>query len=335
MRRFRFKKERYAVDRRRRLLRPRHRNPYAPSRRKLRRGAYLTLVALFSAGLFYSSFSLVSYYKDLHDAQQLNDGLREIYYAERPEITMPQSLPTFTPAPATATPPPLAAQSEQPKVMLEAVKYPNNPYTLVSSRFTKLQRQNKDIIGWLKIDNLLDEPVVHRDNEYYLDRDYLGYHNVNGAVFLNEECDLRTRPYTMILYGHNMKTGARFGSLRNYENIVYYKNSPFISFETAYESGQYIIFSVATVSIDAAKWNYLDFSKLMSNTITWRKEAIDTLVNRSAFSKGLDVKPEDQLLLLVTCVDDQTERRVIAARRLRDGETEEELRKQLNKVWAK
>ena len=31
---------------------------------------------------------------------------------------------------------------------------------------------------------MLDEAVVQRDNSYYLNRDYRGYHNANGAIFL-------------------------------------------------------------------------------------------------------------------------------------------------------
>jgi hypothetical protein len=39
----------------------------------------------------------------------------------------------------------------------------------------------------------------------------------------------------------------------------------------------------------------------------------------------LDVQPEDQLLLLVTCVDGEDERLLVAARRLRPNEKEEGL----------
>ena len=41
----------------------------------------------------------------------------------------------------------------------------------------------------------------------------------------------------------------------------------------------------------------------------------------------LPVEYDDQLLLLVTCVDNDDERRVVAARRVRDGENEKELKK--------
>ena len=136
-------------------------------------------------------------------------------------LTAATAAPTRVPQ-ATAVP--AITPIPQNTDLLPVVYYPGNASARVRDRFSSLQRQNKDIIGWVRIDELLDEPVVQRDNTFYLTRDYRGYHNVNGAIFLDENCGLKTRPYTLTIYGHNMKTGAMFGGLRNYENINYYKN---------------------------------------------------------------------------------------------------------------
>lgn len=88
-------------------------------------------------------------------------------------------------------------------------------FKIMSPRFAKLKQQNQDIVAWLTIPEQLDIAVVQRDNTYYLNRDYLGYHNDNGAIFLDMGCDLTGNPKALILYGHNMKTGAMFGNLRN------------------------------------------------------------------------------------------------------------------------
>ena len=227
-----------------------------------------------------------------------------------PALTESVSQPTATPA-----------------LRLSPVKYPNNYYANVRSRFQKLRRQNADIVGWITIEDLLDEAVVQRDNEYYLRRDYRGYHNSNGAIFLEEHCNLKTRPYTLILYGHNMKTGAMFGGLRNYENIVYYKNNPFITFDTAYEDGRYVIVGVARVSTVASDWDYVDFSALNSLVISQRSSALQKLMSRSIFNTPIEVQVSDQLLLLITCTEKDADRRVVIARRIREDETEEKLMK--------
>ena len=67
--------------------------------------------------------------------------------------------------------------------------------------------------------------------------------------------------------GSNMKTGAMFGNLRNYENLHYYKNNPFIAFDTAYEDGSYVIFSVATIDVTPGGLRYVDLAALSSLSI--------------------------------------------------------------------
>lgn len=304
---------------------------YQPATEKRRRQLLLCAV-LMACVLIFSAWQLISYGMDYLAAQKASDQLRELYYeaTEEPTATptpsaTPEPTPTLEPE-ATPTP------SPTPPTCLEQQRYPDNPYASVSTRFQKLRRQNSDIVGWLSIEDLVDEAVVQRDNTYYLRRDYRGYHNVNGSLFLDENTDLLYRPYTLLVYGHNMKTGAMFGSLRNYENLHFYQKNPFVTFDTMYESGRYVIFSIAELSLNAGDRNYFSFGKLNSDNIAWRAEAISDLISHSRYYTELDVQPEDQLLLLVTCVDDEEERRVVAARRLREGETEGSLQRVVNRA---
>ncbi len=281
---------------------------------------------LSSAGLLcvaaICAVNLICYAVDAHRAKEASQALREAYYSasDDPEQATETPAPTVVAA-VQETAAPAAAQPDT----LPAVYYPDNPYAAVSSRLKKIRRQNADIVGWLTIPDMLDEAVVQRNNAYYLKRDYRGYHNVNGAIFLDETCRLSTRPYTLILYGHNMKTGAMVGSLRNYENLHYSKNNPYITFDTAYEDGSYVIFSVATISILPGGLRYVDLAALYSLYVEPRQAAISALQTRSIHQIDVDVQADDQLLLLVTCAKNDDERRVIAARRIRTDETKETL----------
>lgn len=307
-------------------------------------GVVLTAVFLFSAS------QLLGYAADYLGARRASDEMRQAYYepeetTEVPGLAAQTAVPEITakpvvePAASETARNPVAQVSPAPvdaaQQRLPQVKYPNNAYNIVSSRFQKLKRQNQDIVGWLTIDGMLDEAVVQRDNEYYLKRDYLGYHNVNGAIFLDENCDLRSRPYTLMLYGHNMKSGLMFGGLRNYENPTYYHNNPFITFDTAYEDGRYVVFSVATISLDAKNWRFVNLSWLISSSVSLRSKAISSLNRFSIYQNGIDVEVDDQLLLLITCVDEPSDRRIITARRIRDGESEAELHKKVRTIRLK
>ena len=68
-------------------------------------------------------------------------------------------------------------------------------------------------------------------------------------------------------------------------------------------------------------------SKIYSNIL--EKVGHTPLVRINRLNQGgatvLAVDEEDQLLLLITCTGDDTERLVVAARRLRDGEREDSL----------
>jgi sortase B len=208
---------------------------------------------------------------------------------------------------------------------LPAADYPENPRKTVSSRFQLLREKNRDIVGWLKMGGIVDEAVVQRDNVFYLDHDVLGRENVNGALFLDAGVALETRPYTYIIYGHNMRVGAEFGSLRNYENRSFYLADPFISFDTMYENGNYVIFAVGAVSVEESRDSYVDFLSLLFSNTEEHRRAIDTLVASSLYPAAVDTQAEDQLLLLVTCATGDDERRVVAARRIREGEKKEDL----------
>ena len=316
-------------------------------RRNIRRKKQMQLLRKFllfacCAVFLVSTILLLSYALDYIRSKQESQALRAIYYeTESPFLFPEETPPPATPAPETKAParhtlpPPAPTAKPTPSPYLPALRYPTNYYGRISSRFEKLQRQNKDIIGWLTIPEFLDEAVVQRDNSYYLNRDYLGRHNVNGAIFLEETCDLSTRPYTLMLYGHNMKTGAMFGCLRNFENISFYKKNPFITFDTAYEKGEFVIFAVGTASLKSYDRNYLHFSMLNSDHPLWRKEALEAVQKISVYHSFIDVTVEDQLLVLVTCVEDDFERRIVVARRIRENESKESLQKAIQNTFIR
>ena len=203
--------------------------------------------------------------------------------------------------------------------------WPDNPGLTVSPRLKKLQRQNRDIIGWLSIPDQLSQAVVQRDNTYYLKRDYLGYHNANGALFLEEGISLKTRPDTYIIFGHNMKTGDMFGSLRLYEDVGYYRRHALIDFSALYEDGQYVVFAIADVDTVQGMKRYVPFMQLPGMEEKTRTDCIQKLQAYSLLYSPIPVSADDQLLLLVTCEGAEESRRIVAARRLREGETEQTL----------
>lgn len=293
----------------------------AQQRKKLLR---LFIVLPACALIAWGVAGLARYISDLSASRQTSSELREIYDRPEPE---PAGLPaeiTETPAPAVTAVPvtaaPAAVETPAPSsVLLPEVPYPDNPHAVISGRFRDLRKKGKYIVGWLRMADV-DEPVVLKDNTYFLDHDAKGKKNVNGAIFMDSSVRLETRPYTVILYGHNMKSGNMFGRLRKFRDISYLQKNRFITFDTLYEDGRYVVFAAAEINTVPGTSAYFDIWSLNDRTTDGRTEALRKLKIRSLHGFTADVQPEDQILLLVTCVEDDDYRFIVAARRLRPGE---------------
>ncbi len=171
----------------------------------------------------------------------------------------------------------------------------------------------------------LEEAVVLKDNTFFLTHDVYGKKNANGAIFADSGLNLMTRPYTIFLFGHNMKSGNMFGRLKKYKESAYYFKHRIITFDSEYEDGKYAVFAVADINTEPGTLTYYNLWSLESNRIDEREEALNKLLSRSVHANMLDVQPDEQLLVLVTCDQKETDRLVVAARRLRDGESENHL----------
>ena len=74
---------------------------------------------------------------------------------------------------------------------------------------------------------------------------------------------------------------------------------------------------------------FVDLYGFLTDDAQERNTQIAELKNLSFFSTGVDVRPDDQLLMLITCDGADDERFAVTARRLRDGETRENLAPQV------
>ena len=294
-------------------------------KRNIPRRALICVSALL---IVYGAVRLIGYGLDLAASRRTARELREIAAeTDSPEETALPAEPATDPPvrEAAVSPAPPADETEAVparSAVLPVVKYPNG-YNLVP-RIQKLHKKSEYIIGWITMDEL-DEPVAQKDNSFFLNHDATGKRNGNGAVFMDEGTSLLTRPYTILLYGHNMKSGAMFGNLRKYEEFSYCYRHRVFQFDTLYEEGQYAIFAVETISLTPGKGKYVNLIDLESSDRETRQSAVKALENHSLHSAMLDVNEEDQILLLITCTGDDDERLIVAARRLREGERADHL----------
>lgn len=193
-----------------------------------------------------------------------------------------------------------------------------------------LHKENRDIVGWLKIENVLDQPVVYKDNSYYLTRDFYKKKNTAGTIFLDVNHPFKEKTQNLLLHGHNMKDGTMFGRLLQYEtDLNYVRWHPFVRFDTLWRQEEYVIFAVLRVSLDVRSKDFFNyFSHATFSSDAEFESYIRQLQLRSIYAIPVDVKPTDALLTMSTCLDD--DRLVIVARRMRKGETHTQIREWTN-----
>ena len=298
----------------------------APPKKSVRLPVRALMLVACAVVFVTSGFLLVRYFANIVVTRRASQQLEQVYAEAIQSTHTPEPTATAAPAPAVTSAPAstVAPLAEPSAAELWPSQYPSNPSLRVSSVFYELQRQNPDIVGWLKIDGVLEEAVVQRDNSYYLTHNALKQRSVTGALFLDESCDLRTVPSQMLIHGHNMKEGAMFGSLKKYKvkDASFYRAHPFVDFNTIYENGRYVIFAVAEVDLRYGKHDYLPFWRdVRFDSAAEFEEYVQKARSLSHYRCNVDVRPGDRLLTLSTCTGtDDNKRLVIMARKLRDGE---------------
>ena len=189
-----------------------------------------------------------------------------------------------------------------------------------------LYARNHDLVGWLTIDEVLDLPLVYRNNSYYLTHDFDGNKSASGTLFLDVNHPLREKTQNLLLHGHNMKDGTMFGRLTQYEqSIDYLKAHPFVELSTLWQKEHYVIFAVLVVSLDVKDERFFDYySHPTFSSDRAFSSYIRELELRSMYAIPMDVQPSDALLTLSTCMGD--DRLVIVCRRIRQNESRSSLR---------
>ncbi len=184
----------------------------------------------------------------------------------------------------------------------------------VLDEYKNLLIANRKLIGWVKIDGTyIDYPVMQTDdNEYYLDHNLNQEYDKNGTIFMDKDCDVLKPSTNYILYGHHMKNGRMFGQLDLYQNESYYKEHPYISFDTIYEKGTYqvmYVFRSRVYKETEIVFKYYQF--IDANSEQEFDSYMKEMADMSFYDTGVTAEYGDQLLTLSTCDYQETDGRFV------------------------
>ena len=169
--------------------------------------------------------------------------------------------------------------------------------------------QNSDCIGWLCIPGtVVNYPVMHtpENPQKYLRRSFYGEYSQSGVPFLDRRCGLDSD--NLIIYGHNMKDGTMFSSLRNYTDPAFCAAHPVIEFQTADGAEQYTVFAVAAVQKTDAWYSFIHAADSTDFT-----EQAAAIMQKSLYDTGVTPVYGQQIITLSTCYGSGKNGRLIVA----------------------
>lgn len=194
-------------------------------------------------------------------------------------------------------------------------------YTNFAGVFDTLIKKNKDTVGWLEIKNTkIKYPVVQADvNSYYSGRDFNKKKNKMGWIFM----DYRNNPVYLnrntIIYGHNIKSGIMFGTIKYIFNSSWYKKDSnlLITFNTPTKNMKWKIFSIYQIEVTE------DYLQNEFDTDDEYLRFIDMIRNRSIVKFDAEVNKDSKILTLSTCGKTSEVRQVVHAVLVEEKDVEE------------
>ena len=180
--------------------------------------------------------------------------------------------------------------------------------------FNKLKEQNNETIAWIKVNNTnVEYPVVKTtNNSFYLNHSFDKSKNLAGWIFADSKNKFDNTDKNIVIYGHNMRDGSMFGSMKNILNSDWYENeeNTNITLFTENEKCIYKVFSVYKIESE----DYYIKTEF-SNDSEFEK-FIETLKKRSIKNFNIDISKEDSILTLSTCANNNKYRVVLHAKKI-------------------
>ena len=186
---------------------------------------------------------------------------------------------------------------------------------VINVNFKAIKKINTETVAYIYVKGTnISYPVVQAsDNKYYLNHSINYQKNNAGWIFMDYHNKLDGTDRNIILYGHNRVDGIMFGTLKNTLKSDWYVNEEnlVLQFITEDEVYRYQVFSVYKIKAE----DYYIQTEFDNNF----KEFVDTLKKRSVHDFNVEIKEDDSIITLSTCVGFSDTRLVLHAKLLKDA----------------
>lgn len=288
---------------------------------KKKKAGFIILISVAIICLLLAFVLAARYFYEDSANEDLLDEYRAEAVTPEPLVT---PVPTDTPAPTDTTPEETAAPAvtETP----EPTSTPEPTPVAVPNPYTESFLANSDMAGWLLVPGTnIDYPIMWtpEDENYYLYRAFDKSDNVNGSLILDTDSSLNPLTTNLIIHGHNMKSGAMFGNLTDYESKDYYEDHKQIILYTEECQRNYEIIAVFRSQVYKKSDDVFKFYKFFqADTQEEFDDFYQNIKKLSAYDTGVTAQFGDRFITLSTCVYHVTNGRfVVVAKEIEPGET--------------
>lgn len=174
-----------------------------------------------------------------------------------------------------------------------------------------LKKVNPDVQGWLyQKDTVINYPVVQgTDNDTYLHTRFDKQWSGGGTLFVDCRMEKDFKGFNSIIYGHHMKDGSMFRSIRGYtKEDGYYDKHKTLELATPHGNYHLVVFSAFITKAtdeDTYKMTYDEAEKQAYIDRAWERSELPLTRD------SVDVTKNDRLVTLSTCAYDYEEARYI------------------------
>lgn len=173
----------------------------------------------------------------------------------------------------------------------------------ILDEYKALYDQNNDLAGWISVGEKINYPVMRcaEDENFYLHNDFNKQESIYGALYLSEESEIGQRGINVI-YGHHMKDGSMFGSLKEYLSNDYCEANKIIQIDSLYEKMQYEVVAVFKSQIYTSDDDVFKYYSYKGDISEDRfNEYLDGISDIAEYLNLDGVCYGDSLIELVTC----------------------------------
>lgn len=178
----------------------------------------------------------------------------------------------------------------------------------------ELKSINEDIYAWIYVPGTdIDYPVLQHptDDSYYLNHNLDGSKGRPGCIYTEKANSRDFTDYNTIIYGHNMRSGAMFRTLHNFEDSTVFDTDKYVYIYTQDKVFIYEIFAAYTSDASHILYKYtFDSAEHMQSYLD---DALKQAVDNGYVRKDVNVTGESAIVTLSTCTSDSSERYLVQA----------------------